>query len=141
MTLDELVETFEFFDDWEDKYRFIIDLGKDLPALPDADKTDAHLIRGCQSQVWLTYKITEGKLAFNMDSDAHIVRGLIAVVLVAIQDRSAAEIQQLDIEGIFGQLDLLFIRYSRQWIASHGEPDQRSSAQPAGLVPANRLTL
>ena len=107
MTLDELIETFEFFDDWEDKYRFIIDLGKDLPALPDADKTDAHLIRGCQSQVWLTYKITEGKLAFNMDSDAHIVRGLIAVVLVAIQDRSAAEIQQLDIEGIFGQLDLL----------------------------------
>ena len=107
MTLDELVETFEFFDDWEDKYRFIIDLGKDLPALPDADKTDAHLILGCQSQVWLTYKITEGKLAFNMDSDAHIVRGLIAVVLVAIQDRSAAEIQQLDIEGIFGQLDLL----------------------------------
>ena len=107
MTLDELVETFEFFDDWEDKYRFIIDLGKDLPALPDADKTDAHLIRGCQSQVWLTYKITEGKLSFNMDSDAHIVRGLIAVVLVAIQDRSAAEIQQLDIEGIFGQLDLL----------------------------------
>ena len=107
MTLDELVETFEFFDDWEDKYRFIIDLGKDLPALPDADKTDDHLIRGCQSQVWLTYKITEGKLAFNMDSDAHIVRGLIAVVLVAIQDRSAAEIQQLDIEGIFGQLDLL----------------------------------
>ena len=107
MTLDELVETFEFFDDWEDKYRFIIDLGKDLPALPDADKTDAHLIRGCQSQVWLTYKITEGKLAFNMDSDAHIVRGLIAVVLVAIQDRSAAEIQQLDIEGIFGQLDLM----------------------------------
>ena len=104
MTLDELVETFEFFDDWEDKYRFIIDLGKDLPALPDADKTDAHLIRGCQSQVWLTYKITEGKLTFNMDSDAHIVRGLIAVVLVAIQDRSAAEIQQLDIEGIFGQL-------------------------------------
>ena len=107
MTLDELVETFEFFDDWEDKYRFIIDLGKDLPALPDADKTDDHLIRGCQSQVWLTYKITEGKLSFNMDSDAHIVRGLIAVVLVAIQDRSAAEIQQLDIEGIFGQLDLL----------------------------------
>ena len=107
MTLDELIETFEFFDDWEDKYRFIIDLGKDLPALPDADKTDAHLIRGCQSQVWLTYKITEGKLAFNMDSDAHIVRGLIAVVFVAIQNRSAAEIQQLDIEGIFGQLDLL----------------------------------
>lgn len=107
MTLDELLETFEFFDDWEDKYRFIIDLGKELPGLPDTDKTDAHLIRGCQSQVWLTYKSTDEQLRFNMDSDAHIVRGLIAVVLIAIQNRSAAEIQRLDIEDIFGQLDLL----------------------------------
>ena len=107
MTLVELLDTFEFFDDWEDKYRFIIDLGKELPGLPDADKTDAHLIRGCQSQVWLTYESTDEQLRFNMDSDAHIVRGLIAVVLIAIQNRSAADIQQLDIEDIFGQLDLL----------------------------------
>ena len=107
MTLDELLDTFEFFDDWEDKYRFIIDLGKELPGLPDTDKTDAHLIRGCQSQVWLTYESTDELLRFNMDSDAHIVRGLIAVVLIAIQNRSGAEIQRLDIEGIFGQLDLL----------------------------------
>ena len=107
MTLIELLDTFEFFDDWEDKYRFIIDLGKELPGLPDADKTDAHLIRGCQSQVWLTYESTDEQLRFNMDSDAHIVRGLIAVVLIAIQNRSAADIQQLDIEDIFGQLDLL----------------------------------
>ena len=107
MSLDELLDTFEFFDDWEDKYRFIIDLGKELPGLPDTDKTDAHLIRGCQSQVWLTYESTDELLRFNMDSDAHIVRGLIAVVLIAIQNRSGAEIQRLDIEGIFGQLDLL----------------------------------
>lgn len=107
MTLDELLDTFEFFDDWEDKYRFIIDLGKELPSLPDVDKTDDHLIRGCQSQVWLTYESTDEQLAFNMDSDAHIVRGLIAVVLIAIQNRSAADIQQLDIEEIFSQLDLL----------------------------------
>lgn len=107
MTLDELLDTFEFFDDWEDKYRFIIDLGKELPGLPDTDKTDAHLIRGCQSRVWLTYESTDELLRFNMDSDAHIVRGLIAVVLIAIQNRSGAEIQRLDIEGIFGQLDLL----------------------------------
>ena len=107
MTLVELLDTFEFFDDWEDKYRFIIDLGKELPGLPDADKTEAHLIRGCQSQVWLTYESTDEQLRFNMDSDAHIVRGLIAVVLIAIQNRSAADIQQLDIEDIFGQLDLL----------------------------------
>ena len=107
MTLDELLDTFEFFDDWEDKYRFIIDIGKELPGLPDGDKTDAHLIRGCQSQVWLTYESSDEGLKFNMDSDAHIVRGLIAVVLIVIQNRSGSEIQQLDIEGIFGQLDLL----------------------------------
>ena len=107
MTLDELLDTFEFFDDWEDKYRFIIDLGKELPSLPDVDKTEDHLIRGCQSQVWLTYESTGEQLRFNMDSDAHIVRGLIAVVLIAIQNRSAADIQQLDIEEIFSQLDLL----------------------------------
>jgi cysteine desulfuration protein SufE len=107
VTLDELLDTFEFFDDWEDKYRFIIDLGKELPGLPDVDKTEDHLIRGCQSQVWLTYESTDEQLRFNMDSDAHIVRGLIAVVLIAIQNRSAADIQQLDIEKIFSQLDLL----------------------------------
>lgn len=107
MTLDELVETFSFFEDWEDKYRFIIDLGKDLGELAESDKVDAHLIRGCQSQVWLTYKSAADRLTFKMDSDAHIVRGLIAVVLMIVDGRKASEIQQLDIEGAFGQLDLL----------------------------------
>ena len=107
MTLDELVETFSFFDDWEDKYRFIIDLGKDLGGLAESDKIDAHLIRGCQSQVWLTHETAADGLTFQMDSDAHIVRGLIAVVLVIVDGRKAGEIQQLDIEGAFGQLDLL----------------------------------
>ena len=107
MTLDELIETFSFFDDWEDKYRFIIDLGKDLGGLAESDKVDAHLIRGCQSQVWLTYKAAADGLTFEMDSDAHIVRGLIAVVLVIVDGRKASELQQLDIEGAFGQLDLL----------------------------------
>tara|TARA_B100000524_G_scaffold326781_1_gene210468 strand:+ start:163 stop:573 length:411 start_codon:yes stop_codon:yes gene_type:complete len=107
MTLDELVETFSFFDDWEDKYRFIIDLGKDLGELAESDKVDAHLIRGCQSQVWMTYKSAADRLTFKMDSDAHIVRGLIAVVLMIVDGRKASEIQQLDIEGAFGQLDLL----------------------------------
>ena len=107
MTLDELVETFSFFDDWEDKYRFIIDLGKDLDGLSESDKVDEHLIRGCQSQVWLTHEAAAAGLTFQMDSDAHIVRGLIAVVLVIVDGRKASEIQQLDIEEVFGQLDLL----------------------------------
>ena len=107
MDLEELKETFGFFDDWEDKYRFIIDLGKDLTPLEEADKTEANLIRGCQSQVWLTHALVDGKVHFQLDSDAHIVRGLIAVVLVIVDGRKASELQQLDIEGAFGQLDLL----------------------------------
>ena len=107
MTLDELLETFSFFDDWEDKYRFIIDLGKDLDGLPESDKIDDHLIRGCQSQVWLTHTSGADGFTFSMDSDAHIVRGLIAVVLVIVDGRQASEIQKLDIEDVFGQLDLL----------------------------------
>ena len=68
------VDTFEFFDDWEDKYHFIIDIGKELPGLPDSDKTDAHLIRGCQSQVWLTYESSDEGLKFTADSDARVSR-------------------------------------------------------------------
>ena len=107
MTVDELLETFSFFDDWEDKYRFIIDLGKDLDGLPESDKIDDNLIRGCQSQVWLTHTSDADGLTFSMDSDAHIVRGLIAVVLVIVDGRQASEIKRLDIETVFEQLDLL----------------------------------
>ena len=107
MTLEELVDTFSFFDDWEDKYRFIIDLGKDVDGLADTDKVEKHLIRGCQSQVWLTFESTADGLTFKMDSDAHIVRGLIAVVLIIVDGLQASEIQKLNIEGVFGQLDLL----------------------------------
>tara|TARA_B110000977_G_scaffold190237_1_gene260776 strand:+ start:434 stop:844 length:411 start_codon:yes stop_codon:yes gene_type:complete len=107
MDLEELKETFSFFDDWEDKYRFIIDLGKDLTPLSDSDKTEANLIRGCQSQVWLTHQLVGGKLQFQLDSDAHIVRGLSAVVLIASNNQSAAEITALDLDGLFDELDLL----------------------------------
>ena len=107
MDLEELKETFSFFDDWEDKYRFIIDLGKDLTPLADADKTEANLIRGCQSQVWLTHQLSDDKLHFQLDSDAHIVRGLGAVVLIASNDQSPEQITALDLDGLFDELDLL----------------------------------
>ena len=107
MDLEELKETFSFFDDWEDKYRFIIDLGKDLTPLADADKTEANLIRGCQSQVWLTHQLSDGKLHFQLDSDAHIVRGLGAVVLIASNDQSPEQITALNLDGLFDELDLL----------------------------------
>ena len=107
MDLTELKETFEFLDDWEDRYRFIIDLGKGLPSMPDNLKTDDNLVRGCQSQVWLSHRVEEGQLVFQIDSDAHIVRGLIAVITAALAEKSVEQINNFDLLGLFEELDLL----------------------------------
>ena len=107
MEIEELKDTFDFFDDWEDKYRFVIDLGKDLPELAESARTELNLIRGCQSQVWLTFEVQDEKLHFAMDSDAHIVRGLISIVLIALNHRSAEQILGTDIEALFEELQLL----------------------------------
>ena len=107
--LDQIRDSFGFFDDWEERYRFIIDLGKSLPALPEADKTEERLVRGCQSLVWLvpTYRPDPGTLHLDIDSDAHIVRGLIAIVLAACNDRTPDEILAFDMESLFAELDLI----------------------------------
>lgn len=107
MELDEIRDAFAFFDAWEDKYRFVIDLGKELPHLHTADKTAANLVRGCQSQVWLVTELRGGLMHLAIDSDAHIVRGLIAIILAAFQNKSPAAIKAFDIEGLFAELDLL----------------------------------
>ena len=105
--LEEIRESFAFFDSWEDKYRFVIDIGKALPELRDEDKVPANIVRGCQSQVWLLSKLHDGRLTLRIDSDAHIVRGLIAIVLAAYQDRPPAEVRAFDMEALFDELDLL----------------------------------
>ena len=109
MQLAEIQETFSFFDSWEDKYRFVIDLGRDIQPLDDEDKIDANLIRGCQSQVWLVaaYDKSSDTLSLRIDSDAHIVRGLIAIVQTAYNDHTPAEILGFDIEALFEELALL----------------------------------
>ena len=107
MDVQALKDTFEFFDDWEDKYRFVIDLGKDLPSLSESQRIDENIIRGCQSQVWLVHEIKQNPLHFAMDSDAHIVRGLISIVLIALNNRSANDILATDIEALFEELQLL----------------------------------
>ena len=108
LDIDELKDTFEFFDDWEDKYRFVIDLGKELADIDDGDKLEENLIRGCQSQVWLTWeRKDDGRLHFNLDSDAFIVRGLISIVLIALNDRTPKDILDFDIEGFFEELQLI----------------------------------
>ena len=109
MQLAEIQESFSFFDSWEDKYRFVIDLGRDLIPLDETNKREENLIRGCQSQVWLIaeYDKTTDTLALTIDSDAHIVRGLIAIVLTAYNERSPTEILAFDIEELFEELQLL----------------------------------
>ena len=107
MELTDIKESFEFFDDWEDKYRFILEIGKDLPEMDDDYRIEENLIRGCQSQVWLVYTIEDNKLRFQIDSDAHIVRGLLKILLVAINNLSPLEIIETDLETLFEELGLM----------------------------------
>jgi len=106
-TIDEIRDSFAFFDDWEDRYKFIIDLGRELPPMPDVLKVDANIVRGCQSQVWIDHRVDAGRLYFTIDSDALIVRGLIAIVLAAFDGKTASQILAYDIDGLFRDLDLL----------------------------------
>jgi len=104
---DDIVEALAFFDSWEDRYKYIIDLGKELPALAPEHRTEENLVRGCQSQVWLTQREEGGRLYFDADSDAFIVRGLLGVVLAAYNGRTPQEIQAFDITAYFDSLNLL----------------------------------
>lgn len=102
----DILEDLSFFDDWEDRYKYIIDLGRALPPMEPALQTPERLVKGCQSNVWIDVESRDGHLYFKVDSDAHIVRGLLAVVMAAYQGRTPAEILDFDIDGYFGQLDL-----------------------------------
>ena len=102
----EIVEDLAFFDDWEQRYQYIIDLGKAINGLSDEQKTDDRLVKGCQSSVWLIERIDNGRIRFEVDSDAVIVQGLLALVLAAYDDKTPQEILAFDIDGYFAELDL-----------------------------------
>ena len=111
MTLDTIRSDFAFLDDWEDRYRYVIELGRALPPLPEAARTEANKVRGCASQVWLATEVngaTAGaaRLSFKGDSDAHIVRGLIAILFAIYSGRCADEIVRIDAKGVFRRLGL-----------------------------------
>ncbi|MCF6288385.1 MAG: SufE family protein [Proteobacteria bacterium] len=93
-TQDDIIADFELFDDWMEKYQYIIDLGKDLDNLDDMYKTDGNKLQGCQSQVWITHKLQNNKITFAAASDAAIVAGLIALVLSVYSNKSPTEILQ-----------------------------------------------
>lgn len=105
-TLPDLIDNFALFDDWEERYRYLIDLGRQLPPLAEDKKTEATLVKGCTSRVWVYAAEKDGGYHFEADSDAHIVRGLIAILLIAFQDKTAAEIAAVDIEAAFSEIGL-----------------------------------
>ena len=112
MTFDEIRSDFALLDDWEDRYRYVIELGRGLPPLPEALRTDANKVRGCASQVWLASRARQPSptasplLTFAGDSDAHIVRGLIAILFALYSDKTPEEILRVDARLAFAELGL-----------------------------------
>lgn len=106
-SIEELLETFELMDDWEDRYRYLIELGGKLPPMPEAFKTAETKVEGCTSQVWMVMQDSQnGRIDFLADSDAHIVRGLIAVLFSIYQNQPIESAASIDIEGYFEKLGL-----------------------------------
>lgn len=107
--LQTIRDDFAYLDEWDDKYRYVIELGNALPPFPDDKRDDLHKVKGCVSQVWLDTKIGEGAdpmIEFAGDSDAHIVRGLVAIVIALYSGRRASEIAALDAEETLRELGL-----------------------------------
>ncbi len=104
--LQEVIDTFEFIDDWEERYRYLIDLGRKLPALSASEMTEPFKVRGCQSQVWLVPEIKDGALHLRGDSDAFIVKGLVALMLLIYSGKTPAEISGIDAKAILDTLGL-----------------------------------
>ncbi|MET3790781.1 SufE family protein [Aquamicrobium terrae] len=108
-TIQSILEDFSLLDEWEERYRYVIELGEALPEFPDDARTQTNKVPGCVSQVWLTTSYGEGSdpvITFKGDSDAHIVRGLVAILLALYSGRKASEILEIDAEGTLRKLGL-----------------------------------
>jgi cysteine desulfuration protein SufE len=104
---EDILETLSFFDAWDDRYKYIIELGRELPPLAEEFHTGERLVRGCQSQVWIETWQEGGRIQLAVDSDAFIVKGLLAIILAAYNNKTPADILAFDIEAYFEALDLL----------------------------------
>jgi cysteine desulfuration protein SufE len=110
-SIDEIIQNFELLDQWDDRYRYVIELGRTLPPLPEAAYTEANKVRGCTSQVWLlTHVKPDGgagpSLSFEGDSDAHIVKGLIAILFALYSGKHAREILDTDALALLDRIGL-----------------------------------
>ena len=109
ITVEELIEEFAEFEDWQDRYRYLLEMGDELPEFPEEEKIDANLVQGCQSRVWMTADVDDTpdrKLHLQADSDSAIVRGLIAILVALYDDRPASEAKDVPIETAFQRIGL-----------------------------------
>ena len=109
LTMDRIMQNFEAMDDWEERYRYIIELGRKLDPLDDVFKTDENRVQGCVSSVWLVTDVKDGDppiIEFKADSDAQIVKGLVAILLALYSGKTAKEILTADIRSIFEKIEL-----------------------------------
>lgn len=109
--LQTIIDDFEYLEDWEDRYRYLIEIGKALPDMPEEDRTEDNKVKGCASQVWLVAETKPGEsgdpvMVFRGDSDAHIVRGLVGIVLAATSDHKASQVEQFDEAALLAKLGL-----------------------------------
>lgn len=103
---EDIVADFAFLDDWDERYKYLIELGRTLPPYPDDKRDDAHKVRGCASQVWLDSRRVGGRLEFAADSDAHIVKGIVALLIALFSDRTPGQILDVDARAALAPLDL-----------------------------------
>ena len=109
MTIDDLIENFKLFDDWDDRYAYLMDLGNKMPPLPEAAKTEENKVKGCQATVWLQESVIPGpprRIEFLADSDSQIVKGLVAMLRVLFSGKTDQEILEIDAKQVFSKLGL-----------------------------------
>jgi cysteine desulfuration protein SufE len=106
MTTDELIERFSLFDDWEERYAYIIHMGRKMPPFPESARTESNKVRGCVSQVWMVSERVGDTVVIQGDSDAFIVKGLVAILLALYSGLTPAEIAAVNVEQVFADLDL-----------------------------------
>jgi len=109
-TIDDIIDNFSLLEDWDDRYRYVIELGRELAPMPEQDRSASNKVQGCASQVWLASTLSRGsdgvRLFFSGDSDAHIVRGLVAILLALVSGKRPDEVIAADPIGLFEQLGL-----------------------------------
>ncbi|GIW94873.1 MAG: cysteine desulfuration protein SufE [Pirellulaceae bacterium] len=109
LTPDELIQEFQSFDDWNDRFQYLIELGDQLEPFPEEERRDENLVQGCQSNVWLVARVVDSdppRMELLADSDSQLVRGLIAILMILLSGKTPQEVLQTDVESVFRQLEL-----------------------------------